>query len=188
MGNQERGPVNRLANLLGAVAIGITDTAVGDVALNADLDTTAVTALVTLLDLARSSSVQTLSQLIGLTHSGAVRLVNRLVRAGLVERTSGPDGRTITVRLTRRGHSVAHGIRSARHAAIAASLSGLTDGQREQLATICEVLIANMTSARLAVRAGGGQPSGGALCRMCDPVACGRPDGNCPAAQTAAQS
>jgi DNA-binding MarR family transcriptional regulator len=170
------------------VAIGVTDAAVGDVALDADLDTTAAAALVTLLDLARSSSVQALSQLIGLTHSGAVRLVNRLAAAGLVERTSGRDGRTITVRLTGRGQSVAQRIRSARRAAIVASLSGLTDRQREQLTTICEALIATVTSARLAPRAAGRQPSGGALCRMCDPVACGRPDGNCPAAQTAAQS
>lgn len=186
MGNLERGQINRLANLLGAVAIGITDAAVGDVASDLELDNTAAVALVTLLDLARSCSVQRLSQLTGLTHSGAVRLVNRLATMGLVERRSGPDGRTITVRLTRRGRSVAQRVRSARHAAIIASLTGLTDRQREQLTTICEVLIANVTSARLATRAAGRQPSGGALCRMCDPVACGRPDGNCPAATAAA--
>jgi MarR family transcriptional regulator, negative regulator of the multidrug operon emrRAB len=178
----------RLANLLGAVALGITDAGLDDVASDNALDATATAALVTMLDLARSSSVQALSQLIGLSHSGAVRLVNRLAIAGLVERTNGPDGRTISVRLTRRGQSVARRIRTARHAAIAASLSGLTDRQREQLTTICEVLIANVTSARLATRAAGRHPSGGALCRMCDPSACGRADGDCPAARTAARA
>ncbi len=177
----------RLVNLLGAVALGITDAGVGDVASDTALDATAAAALVTMLDLARSSSVQALSQLIGLTHSGAVRLVNRLASAGFVARAAGPDGRTVTVRLTHRGRSVGQRIRAARQSAIAASLSGLTDRQREQLTTICEVLVANITAARLATRAAGRHPSGGALCRMCDPVACGRPSG-CPAARTATRA
>lgn len=177
----------RLANLLGAVAIGITDAAVGDVASDADLDSTASTALVAMLDLARSSSVQRLSLMIGISHSGTVRLVNRLADARLVERRPGPDGRTVTVALTRRGHTVAQRIREARHAAITAALSALNHRQRDQLTTMCEELVASLTSARLAARGAGRLPSGGALCRMCDPKACGRPDGNCPAARTAAQ-
>lgn len=91
----------RLANLLGAVALGLTDAAVADVAAQADLDTTSATALVAMLDLARSGSVQRLSRLVGISHSGAVRMVNRLADAGFVERRAGPDGRTITVALTR---------------------------------------------------------------------------------------
>lgn len=176
----------RLANLLGAVAIGITDATVGDVGTDADLDSTASAALVTMLDLARSSSVQTLSQLIGLTHSGAVRLVNRLAAAGLVARTPGPDARTVTVAPTRRGRRIARQIRDGRYMAIAGVLSGLTEHQCEQLSTACELLIANLTSARLGARTAGKLPPGGALCRMCDPVACGRPEGHCPAALTAA--
>jgi MarR family transcriptional regulator, negative regulator of the multidrug operon emrRAB len=178
----------RLINLVGAAALGLADASLADVAVDNGLDISAAAALVTLLDLARSGSVQALSQLIGISHSGAVRLVNRLAVAGLVERTDGPDGRTIAVRLTRPGLSVARRIRSARRAAIAASLSGLTDRQREQLSTICEVLVANVTSARLATRAAGRTPSGGALCRMCDPLACGRPDGDCPAVRAAART
>lgn len=90
MGSHDTGELNRLVNLLGATALGITDAACGDVASDNSLDTTAAAALVTMLDLARSSSVRRLSQLIGLTHSGSVRLVNRLVTAGLVERAAGP--------------------------------------------------------------------------------------------------
>ncbi len=179
---------DRLANLLGAVATGITDAAVDDVASEADLDSTASAALVAMLDLAPSGSVRTLSRLIGISHSGTVRLVNRLCQAGLVERAAGPDARTISITLTRRGHHAARRIRRARHAAVTATLSGLSERQREQLSTICEALIANLTAARLAARRAGRPPSGGALCRMCDPRACGRPDGDCPAAQAASQA
>ena len=167
----------RLANLLGAVAIGLTDAA--------DLDSTSSAALVAMLDLARSASVQRLSLLIGISHSGTVRLVNRLADTGLVERRPGPDGRTVTVALTRRGHTLARRIRDARHDAIAGALSSLTDRQRDQLRSICEKLVAELTASRLAAR-NAGKPPPGALCRMCDPVACGRPNGECPAARTAA--
>jgi MarR family transcriptional repressor of emrRAB len=179
---------DRLVNLLGAMALGLTDAAVGDVASNAAVDSTSAAALIAMLDLARASSVQSLSQLIGISHSGTVRLVNRLADAGLVERRPGPDGRTITLALTRRGHTAARRIRDARHAALADMLSGLTDRQREQLTEICDVIVGNITSARLAARFAGRDPSGGALCRMCDPIACGRPDGRCPAARTAADA
>jgi DNA-binding MarR family transcriptional regulator len=172
----------RLVNLLGALAVGLTDAAVGDVAAHSELDHTAAAALVALLDFAGSGSVQRLSQLVGLSHSGSVRLVNRLAEAGLVERRPGADARTLAVRLTRRGRALARRIRAGRHAAIAATLTGLTEQERERLAAACEVLVANLASARLATRAAGKRPSGGALCRLCDPLACQRPDGRCPAA------
>jgi DNA-binding MarR family transcriptional regulator len=168
------------------MALGLTDAAVGDVASDAALDSTSAAALVAMLDLARTSSVQRLSLMIGISHSGTVRLVNRLADAGLVERRPGPDARTVTLVLTRRGHTTARRIRDARHAALAEMLSGLTDRQREQLTTVCDVIVGNITSGRLAARTAGQPPSGGALCRMCDPIACGRPDGHCPAARTAA--
>jgi MarR family transcriptional regulator, negative regulator of the multidrug operon emrRAB len=176
---------SRLVNLVGAVAIGLTDSSVGDVATSAALDCSAAAALVALLDLAKSASVQKLSQLVGLSHSGTVRLVNRLAESDLVERRHGADNRSVSVRLSRRGNVVAKRIRAGRREAIVASLHGLTQQQRLQLATICEVMIANLTAGRLDQRGGGHQPSGGALCRMCDPRACGRGDGQCPAAQTA---
>jgi DNA-binding MarR family transcriptional regulator len=170
--------------MLGAAALGIAD-ALDDAAADAGLDSTSAAALVAMLDLARAGSVQRLSRLIGISHSGTVRLVNRLADAALVKRSAGPDARTVTVRLTRRGQTVARRIRTARRAALEATLRGLSEAHRRQLTTICEILVANLTESRLAARRAGGAPSGGALCRMCDPVACGRPDGDCPAARTA---
>jgi hypothetical protein len=68
---------------------------------------------------------------------------------------------------------------------ITGALAGLTGAQRGQLTAACEVIIANLTDQRLARRATGAPPAGGALCRMCDFTACGRPEGRCPAAATA---
>lgn len=168
------------------MALGIADAVTGDVTGAPDLDKTSAAALNALLDLARGGSVQTLSALIGISHSGTVRLVDRLATVGLVERRTGPDARTSSLALTRRGRRVAIEVRRRRHAAISATLDGLSEPQRRQLGTICEMVVSNITRLRLDIRESGDTPSGGALCRMCDPAACGRVEGVCPAARTAA--
>lgn len=176
----------RLANLLGAVARGLSDS-MGDLGTAAaNLDGRAAAALVALLDFAPSGSVHLLSEVVGLTHAGAVRLVDRLALAGYVERSPGRDARSLSVNLTSTGRRIARQIRSHRHTAITAAMAGLTQQQREQLATACEVLVTNLTNQRITQRASGTRPPGGALCRMCDFDACGRPAGQCPAATAAA--
>ena len=176
----------RLVNLLGAAALGLGDAIGADAAAAAGLDTTTATALITLLDLARGGSIRSVSRLIGISHSGTVRLVNRMVDDGLITRRPGQDGRTLAVTLTRRGRSLAHRLRTDRAAAIGAALDGLSAEQRKQLASICVVMVGNLVTARLAARGEAHEPAGGALCRLCDPTTCGRAIGCCPAAAMAA--
>lgn len=176
----------RLANLLGAVATGLTDRVNAATADAARVDGSAAASLIALLDFSPNGSVQRLSQIVGLTHSGGVRLVDRLVGAGLVERGAGSDARSLTIGLTRRGRTVAQQARDRRDAEIVDTMAGLSSRQREDLLHACEVLIANLTRQRLAQRAAGATPAGGALCRMCDFQACGRHAGHCPAARAAA--
>ncbi len=176
----------RLVNLLGAAALGLGDAIGTDAAVAAGLDTTTATALITLLDLARGGSIRSVSRLIGISHSGTVRLVNRMVDDGLITRRPGQDGRTLAVTLTRRGRSLAHRLRTDRAAAIGAALDGLSAEQREQLASICVVMVGNLVTARLSARGEAREPAGGALCRLCDPTICGRAVGRCPAAAMAA--
>lgn len=178
----------RLANLLGTVGTGLTDAVEDAIIDEPQLDNRTAAALVALLDFAPSASVRTLSHVVGLTHSGAVRLVNRLVTAGYVERGPGNDARSITVALTASGRTTAHRVHDHRHRAIAAALTGFTQQQRDQLTAACELLIANLTGHRLTRRAQGAPPAAGALCRMCDFIACGRSAGRCPAAITAANT
>jgi MarR family transcriptional repressor of emrRAB len=176
----------RLANLLGAVATGLTDQVGAACADAAQLSGAGPEALIVMLDFSPEGSVHMLSQAVGLTHSGAVRLVDRLVAAGWATRRPGDDARSVKISLTRRGRAVAERVRARRHDEIASALGGLTARQRSDLLHACELVVANLTRQRLAHRAAGEQPAGGALCRMCDFTACGRPSGSCPAAQQAA--
>jgi MarR family transcriptional regulator, negative regulator of the multidrug operon emrRAB len=177
----------RLANLLGAASTGVADAMEEAMLAVAGLDGSAPAALVAFLDFSPHGSVRALSEVVGLTHSGAVRLADRLVAAGYVERHAGADARSLTLTLTPSGRVVARRIRAAREGTLRQVFEELSGDQRAALGEICEQLIATLTRLRLEQRAAGGVPAGGALCRMCDFAACGRHEGHCPAARAAAE-
>jgi DNA-binding MarR family transcriptional regulator len=152
----------------------------------AGLDLTAATALVALLDFTPRGSVERLSRVVGVTHSGAVRIVDRLVDAGYVSRGPGADTRSRAITLTAHGAAVAEQVRAARRAAMDQLLDGLSRADQTALTALCEQLVARVTTQRMRQRAQGEPPTDGALCRLCDFSACGRPRGACPAQQTAA--
>jgi MarR family transcriptional repressor of emrRAB len=175
----------RLANLLGATSTGVADAMEESMLAAAGLEGSAPAALVAFLDFSPHGSVRALSRIVGLTHSGSVRLADRLVAAGYLERRPGADARSLTLALTPAGRAIALRIRAAREDAVTHAFEELSDDQRAALGEICEQLLATLTRIRLERRAAGGEPAGGALCRMCDFVACGRHEANCPAARAA---
>src|SRR5258708_22112582 len=92
-----------LATLLGAVATGVMGQVGAACAEAAQLSGAGPEALIVMLDFSPEGSVHTLSQAVGLTHSGAVRLVDRLAEAGWVTRRPGDRARSVKIGLTRRG-------------------------------------------------------------------------------------
>jgi DNA-binding MarR family transcriptional regulator len=179
---------DRLANLLAATATGLTDAMNDSMSEATGVDGAAVQALVALLDFAPGGTIHRLSLVLGLTHSGAVRLVDRLESAGYVQRRTGTDARSRTITLTRPGRTAARRVRAARAHASTQLTGVLTPRQRQQLSGLCEILVGEQTRQRLAQRAKGTSPAGGALCRLCDFAACGRPQGLCPAQLAAASA
>lgn len=163
---------DRLANVLGAFALGVVDE------LEAATERAALLALSELLE---GRSVDDLRRAVGLSHSGGVRVVDRLTAEGLVERRRGPDGRSVALFLTAAGRRRAAQVRSARMATLQ-DLLGVLDGrEQEALTGMLEKLVGAVVARRLETRAAGAGPAGGWLCRLCDPVACERPEGRCPA-------
>jgi DNA-binding MarR family transcriptional regulator len=174
---------SRLANLVGAMSVGVADAVRDSVTESTGLDEVAATTLVALLDFLPGGSIRRLSQTVGLTHSGAVRVVGRLVDAGLVRREPGADGRLRELSLTRKGRSAAHRARAARAAAVERVLGPLGPADRATLTAVVEPIVRSLTAQRLEQRQAGQPPNAGALCRLCDFAACGRPQ-TCPAALT----
>jgi MarR family transcriptional regulator, negative regulator of the multidrug operon emrRAB len=117
-------------------------------------------------------TVGELGGVLGLTGSGAVRLVDRLERDGLVTRQE-KQGRLVTVRLTAQGRQLALDLQRRRLAVINGLLSSLTDRERTHLAEmLSKVLHDAGLSTEQARRA----------CRFCDHQRC---DGEaCPVGQS----
>jgi hypothetical protein len=111
--------------------------------------------------------------------------VDRLVDDGIAERHRGADRRSVSLALTPRGRRLARRTAKARHAAVSEVLDVLDARERDQLAAIADKLVRAVVDQRLAARRGGDDPAGGWLCRLCDPIACGRAEGRCPAATAA---
>lgn len=179
-------PDERLANVLGAFALAVSDELEAATAQAAGHTGAGPAALVALSDLLAGRSVDELRRAVGLTHSGGVRVVDRLVGEGLAERRPGPDGRTVALALTPAGRRLAGDVRHARQASLRRVVEVLDDGEQAELSAILDKLVAGAVGRRLEARAAGATPPGGWLCRLCDTVACQRPEGRCPAANAAA--
>jgi DNA-binding MarR family transcriptional regulator len=159
----------RDANLLGTLSLAVAGRI--EAAVASSLGPSAPAALNALEGYLGGEPIDALRQTLGLTHSGAVRLVDRMVEAGLAARRPGADGRSVAVALTPAGEAAAAGVRAARVAAIEDVLAALTDDERATLAGLHEKLLAGLTSDRASARR---------LCRLCHIDACGHDRGTCP--------
>lgn len=178
----------RLANLLGAWSLAVSDRITAATAAAAGRGGQAPGALVALDQFAEGGTIEELSAVLGLTHSATVRLLDGLAADGHVARRRGSgDRRAVAIRLTPSGRAAARRIIQARGEAVQEVLAGLTGAQRRALTAMAERLTGDLAALRLEERRAGQAPPGGWLCRLCDFAACGRPEGRCPAAARAAR-
>lgn len=170
--------LDRQANLLGAFALVVADRAADAMtsAAGERLSHTAAAALSALHHFLDRPSLDLLRQVLGLTPSGAVRLVDRLAELGYAERGEGPDGRSRSVALTPRGRDAAQRITAARASVLSGALQELTPDERAAFDGAMGKIIAGF------VRGPGATKW---ICRACDTTACGRDEGTCPTANAA---
>jgi DNA-binding MarR family transcriptional regulator len=161
----------RTANLLGALAVGVTDRIRHETEQLFAQGPSAPAALLALSGPGAGRSIEALRSTVGLTHSGAVRLVDRLVAGGLVERRAGADQRSTALYLTPAGRRAVRRILAHREAVLEGVLAVLTTEERELLARTCERLLGQVTT---------GAEYQVWVCRLCDREACGRGRGWCP--------
>ena len=174
---------HRLHNLLASLSLNLSEDVQDALERASGLVGSATAALLSLDEFLAGAHVGQLATVLGLTHSGAVRLVTQLEQEGLATRHEGADRRRVEVRLTARGRRRARQARAARDDVIASATSGLSVDEGKAL----EVLLAKLVAARVAssVERRQTEPLGAWWCRTCDFAACGRPGGRCPAQVTA---
>jgi len=173
----------RLDNLLAALSLNLA--AEGQQAMEraTGLSGSAATALLALEQFLDGTHVGRLAEVLGLTHSGAVRLVTLLERPGLVVRSAGVDRRRVEVRLTAAGRRAAARARAARDEVVRQATDRLDADEAAVLERLLDGLVAGRVAQRVERRRAG--ESGAWWCRTCDFAACGRPEGRCPAQVTA---
>src|SRR5689334_10806865 len=132
---------SREANLLAALALAVSDRIELAVARATGLEARAPAALLTLDSPGAAPTVSGLAAALKLTHSGTVRLVDRLAAGGLVERRPGSDRRSVELALTPEGRRMVARVRSARDNIAVDLLDLLTDDQQLQLTAIQEAIL-----------------------------------------------
>jgi MarR family transcriptional repressor of emrRAB len=166
----------RQANLLGAVALAVGDRVRAAVDEGAGQGSSAPAALVSLAGYLEGSPIDSLRGPLDLSHSAAVRVVDRLVASGLAQRRPGADRRSVAIALTPEGRRAAAEAAAARERALEEALADLSLAEREQLAALHEKVLAALTD---------GRRSAGRICRLCDADACGHEQGRCPVTRAA---
>lgn len=155
---------SRTANLLGALGVALVD-AQTQLLATSPTDAAALNAIGTV----PGCSITDVRVTLGITHPGTVRTIDRLVAAGLVERGTGRDARTVGLHLTGEGERTWHDQSEARLGWLQRTVAKLTAEEQKDLERVASALLAVMTS---------DYESSERICRLCDESRC--PQSRCP--------
>lgn len=158
--------MDRTANLLGAVALAVSDR-IMETARHILNHAGETPAALVVIGYGFGPSNEQLRHTLGLSHPGSVRLVDRLVTDGLVERRNGRDKRAIALHLTTEGAALRETLLRGRLAAIKQFLNPLTEGELGLLSGLLHKILSSMETSDL---------ERCTLCRLCDSRVCS----NCP--------
>jgi DNA-binding MarR family transcriptional regulator len=165
------GGLDQTANLLGALSLVIADRMADAMAEAGGRPESAAAALSALLHFLDRPTVDLLRQVLGLTSSGTVRMVDRMAESGYVQRGPGDDGRSTSVSLTGAGLAAAEAVTAARAGVLAGALDALSPAEREALRQLISKVLAGLIGGPGTVRW---------MCRLCDTGACRGTEGGCP--------
>ncbi len=157
---------NRTANLLGVVGLAVADrieAAARDILSHAG----ETPAALVVIGYGTGPSNDQMRRVLGLSHPGTVRLIDRLVADGLVERREARDKRAIALYLSKRGKALREELLKERLASIRQLLKPLTSAEQETFAALLHKMLSSMETTDMERRT---------LCRLCDNRVCT----NCP--------
>jgi MarR family transcriptional regulator, negative regulator of the multidrug operon emrRAB len=108
--------------------------------------------------------VDDLAAMLRVSHSGAVRTVDRLVAVGLVvRRPAADDRRTVALHLTGPGERLRRIVIDARNREVGAVLGLLEPEQRQALGALVDTILVGVAA---------GEGDDHSMCRLCDPDDC----------------
>ena len=157
----------RSDNVVGALALALADAMLREAQGQAPEPGPAAAALA-LLGHDPGMPIERLRRALGLSHPGAVRLVDRLASDGLVVREpSQLDRRAVALRLTPAGEATCRAVIASRDGPLARAMALLTDQERQTFGALAEKVLRGFVA---------DLDHAYAICRLCDYEACV----NCP--------
>jgi MarR family transcriptional regulator, negative regulator of the multidrug operon emrRAB len=153
-----------IANLLGALSLAVMDRIEQGAREVVGRGGETPAALI-VIGYAQGMTNDKLRRILGLSHSGTVRLVDRLVSDRLVERRPGKDGREVALHLTATGAAARNDLLTSRLSAVGSLLDVLSPAEAKQLGALMRELLAKQDSSEM---------DRFTICRMCDVRACTR--------------
>jgi len=154
-------------NLLGALARAVSDRVEAELNENLNRSGEAAAALI-FLGYTPGISVEILRQVLSLSHPGTVRLVDRLVSDGLVERRKTRDGRAVALHLTRKGVALRRKLMNLRNEVLESALTGLSADERSIFGKLVSKVLSALPETELDKHH---------ICRQCSVSLCSR---DCP--------
>lgn len=161
----------RIANMLGALAGAIVERIDSPLKDHPNQTGSAAAALNIIAANAGCSNGE-LSATLKLSHPATVRVVDRLVASGMVERRTADDRRAVSLFLTTAGRQRVRAMVEGRCRSLHGIVQLLAPSQQRQLEAIAETLLRALTISA---------SEGMHICRLCDEVAC--PPELCPVHQ-----
>ena len=150
------------ANILGALGLAISDR-IEDTARVVLKRSGETPAALVVIGYGLGPSNNRLRDILGLSHPGTVRLIDRLVADGLVERRRGKDARTLALYLTEDGHTARQSLLQGRMAEMETFLAPLDGEEREVFSNLISKILSNQSLSNL---------ERCRVCRLCDGEAC----------------
>ncbi|MGA3156659.1 MAG: MarR family transcriptional regulator [Steroidobacteraceae bacterium] len=149
-------------NLLGAFVVAVNDKMQQQAEEEISMGGQAAAALVT-IGHNFGESVEFLSGILQLSHSGCVRLVDKLAQEGLIERRAGKDRRSVALYLTETGQQRKSDVLRARRDALNWVFEALDRRQQEHLTQLIEVMLKAITTSKA---------EADIICRLCEERVC----------------
>ena len=158
----------QLANLLGSLAIAVSDAQNEAMAVRTSLNASEMAAVMT-LGTSPGLSIDHLGKILGLSHSATVRLVAKLAAQGQIARRPRADRREVGLRLTAKGRGLRDRLVTARGRVLEGCIASLPAAERVAFGRLVSTLLETLTASRR---------QADHICRLCDETVC--PLESCP--------
>lgn len=158
----------RTTNMLGALSLVMVDAMSRELEALTDICDTDWAALI-VLEQMPGITVDRLARIVRLSQPGAVRMINRLVEEGRVERQQGTDRRARPLALTPAGQRMVRAMLLGREKVLTEAMETLDADEKVTLGRLMEKMLRGLTT---------DDEASNIACRLCDEQAC--PEESCP--------